>query len=124
MSSGVLDWLLLIAFCFTYLLGVVYETAASRAINRHTRYVATTLAMLCLSLALIVVIMQVATRLARGEPMNAAVFAFAGCLVVWQIIKLFNNDNWFNSQWKKLKGGLKNLRQRLQFSPHPAPSPA
>ncbi|HWT40930.1 MAG TPA: hypothetical protein VN081_06755 [Dongiaceae bacterium] len=44
---------------------------------------------------------------------------------VWINKEHFDDDNWFNDQWKRLKRGFKKLRQRLATGiPLPLPSPA
>lgn len=48
-------------------------------------------------------------------------------LFMFAALKLyFNHDNWFNKQFKRLKSGLKNLKESLSraFSPIAMPSPA
>lgn len=85
-----------------------------------TMVVATALAITVLCFVLGVIDVVRADHLAAGMD---AIF-----MLVWLAVTIHNfydDDNWFNNQWKRLKRGLKSLRRRLTTVklPRPLPSP-
>ena len=67
---------------------------------------------------------KAALYVATGEYVAAGFQLALVGLWVWIIRSQSDEDNWFNSQWKRLKKGVKALRQRIaSLAPSPLPSP-
>lgn len=103
-----------------------YSHYSKRASVRgtHPRYVASTIE--CLSAALIafMTLVMLVDSLRKGDPLNSSILFAVFCYWVVETARAFDDDNWFNNQWKRLKRGFKNLRIRLALKPmRPLPLP-
>jgi hypothetical protein len=70
----------------------------------------------------IVTLVSLGIDLSEKDHLSVAVRIVAIAFILWMLKDAFDDDNWFNDQWKRLKRGFKNFRQRLARAA-PLPSP-
>ena len=95
----------------------------------HQKYVATTLAIVFYTAAVILklVLVCMLLLLSRSDILYTflaglwMIFAVLDARRLYRVLKS-DDDNWFNSQYGKLKRGVKNLRSKLSFSPRLQPA--
>ena len=89
----------------------------------YRRYIANSLMLATSGINFVIGVILGGLYFAIGDYIAAGVFSLGSLGWLWVIKKDKDEDNWFNDQWKRLKRGLKNLRQRLATT-SPLPSPA
>lgn len=90
----------------------------------YKKYQLTTLLIAMISLKILGGISIVILSLILDNAFTAGIWVFIVAVDIWDLKKLFNDDNWFNNQYKRLKRGLKNLQTRLSMLASPMPAPA
>ncbi len=92
----------------------------------HARYVMASLKRVC-DIGVIIALPVLAGLAAAQQSYVVAGIAGSFFLInLWLFIQRFDDDDhWFNDQWKRLKRGIKKLRQNLaSTNVLPSPSPA
>jgi hypothetical protein len=115
-----------IAFAFLVIISFLNSQRRLSAVpGSHQRYVAATVGVLCYFALFVaaVCVCVIAWMLSYYE--SVVLYALLALLQLLLLKRCWNDDNWFNDQWKRLKRGFKKLRQRItSASPLPLPSPA
>ena len=115
-------WILLV-------IGIVARLRAVFAVRySHQRYVYASLHILAYGLIAICRFVDAVLWSIDGEFLIASVALLTVPIWIFLIWIAWDDDNWFNNRFKRLKKGWKKLRSwRPQvpriFTPHPAPSP-
>ena len=126
MFLQVLDFamsLILVVFLAVFVFASAKRAKAVK--GTHLRYVLST-ARLAATIGIAVVFFcRGVVHMVLAEPVAAGVDAFAGIMYAWLAYRAYGeDDNWFNKQGKRLRRGIKRLRQRLaNTAPLPLPSP-
>lgn len=91
----------------------------------HARYITSTIMVGCAALTTISAFIGGIISAVQGDYLDVGIKVVLTVIWAWITKKAYNDDNWFNDQWKRLKRGVKRLRRRIAaLLPTPLPSPA
>ncbi len=115
-------WVLLFAWL---IVGAVHAFTVAR---RKERFKLATFGILIAGCIAALDLLQAVLYLLNDEYLSAGLNVLGAVVVIYFSKDFFDDDNWFNRKFKKLKDGLKNLGKRLSNirlpSLLPSPSPA
>jgi hypothetical protein len=104
--------------------GITAILHVNAVLDSKQRYILATRGIIFMIAIVCANLIMVALCLYDNDYSNAGGFTAITLWILWRSKRFFDDDNWFNRQFKKFRNGLKNLGERLRSLVSPLPAPA
>ncbi len=125
MDLNALSLVVLMIMLVCMAINLMFLIRRDRAVlGSHQRYVATTWIIATDIMVILSLLASSVIYFMQENLLGAGWDLVIVWIWVWSLKRFFDDDNWFNDQWKRLKRGIKKLRERIaRATPSPLPSP-